>query len=285
MLDRIYKKCIIAILLTNVFFVLIANSQNNQIVQFKKVARHENLPLVFSLLDNFLEKIYIEYYREDNHDVNSILFSKYYDNDSLYYETSRRFAHVEYYPREYQHRYFVAANSVFESYNRNRTNHKSRIFVPSAAYFFIKNLFIDKLPWDWQFYFANRYILVVRVLIKQDYTPGLKGIRAPYYKCEILEDIKGNFRGDDISYFVGNYTRRKMEENKEYLILVWGKSSKANRYLIRGHATKGEGIFPIADNVIQDPHGRLIGLGHYKINLEEYKKIIKDFLNKKIRIN
>lgn len=278
-------KCIFAVVIPLIVSSTFLRSQDTSFVKFEKVAVKEDLPIIFNLVDDLIADLYDEYYRKNKPKDFAILYNKYYQVDSLYNSTARLMAHISYHPKIYEHIYFTEANRQFNDYNKERDKDQPRLVKPSIMYYHLKRLLVDMLPWDWQFHFANRYILTVKVLSKQKSRPGSSRDVGPYYVCQVLDDIKGNFKGEENSNFIGNFVRREMEVGNDYLILVWGSSNYENEYLIRGHATHGEGIFPLIDNIIYDHHGRLLGLGHYKINIDDYKKIINNFNRDKIGIN
>ena len=84
-------------------------------------------------------------------------------------------------------------------------------------------------------------------------------MKIKYYGCKVIEDIKGNFRGDDrIEVCVGDNLRgfSNMELGTNYLVLLRHESQNINfneliqSYTLNPYGTNRYGILKIDNNVI-----------------------------------
>jgi hypothetical protein len=225
---------------------------------------------------------------------------KYWDQSDMPYDLLLRFAKVlvwkDFYPREDFYRYLRIANAPSrDQYRRyDAAVARGELFdeagLPMTGYvlgvYILEKQIKNRLPWEWYFTLKNRYILVVEPLTKEYrwIDPKLKMMKANYYRCKVIQDIKGNFDGPDIAQFVDNYLKGRvteMEIGRKYLVLVSLRSDSGSygpTYLIRGLATDGRGIFPVVNGKILDTELKL--RTESEITIENYKDIIQNFIHK-----
>ena len=161
----------------------------------------------------------------------------------------------------------------------------------------MKTKIFEKLPWEWSFHLQNKYLLHVKITSTQKGTPG-RSDNMPYYTCQVIKDLKGNFKGNENIDLTAGFVTSKVDLNSEYLVLVWGRGSSGepdpatdiinywlvDYYLVRGHSTNKEAFFPIVNNTIIDKNKQL-RFDKGEIPIPEFEASVKDFIQNTAGVN
>jgi len=170
----------------------------------------------------------------------------------------------------------------FEMQKNGQEYNVIRPIRPGAFLANIRDIMKKRLPWDWQFFYYNKFIVVVKVKDKV-YKPLAPGDhqKAFFYTCQVLDDLRGNYYGDkERITLIGNFIKGQMEVNKKYLVLLLGEEARGRevikgQYLIRGIVTDDYGFFPIENDEIIDDNG-VLRMDTNRIKLSLFKnKIIR----------
>jgi hypothetical protein len=292
-MQKIFLKSSIIFLIIFLSIQICISQSNNNINRqyrniFKKAAIDNKFPKAFVKLDSLYDDFY-----ENQYPVllkNSTLgqYFKKMDDQTLI-EYARIFLNIKYFPQDYVLNYFTLANAPFDD-QRKREKHSKKIhsnfeeillIKPGAFSNNIRKKIFSRLDWEWEFHFQNKYILLVKVIDKQRGVPG-KIENIPFYTCELIQDIKGNFKGPEQIKLLGNFVKGAMNINSEYLILVWGECvinlKLTGTYLLRGLATDDEAFFVFENGIIKDPNYRL-HFGKAEILIEDYYESIQNFIH------
>lgn len=280
-MKKIISKFIVTLI---IFYPIICFSQQN-LANFKTVANQSNFPAICVKLDSLLKNMY-------EATEQSVYFPTYLKemDERILLEYAKTLTAFYQLPKYLEYKYLNVANAPFDEVSQricdNRNNDTEADiptqYKPGSVLRNIKKAIFKRLSWDWKFHIMNRYILAVRV-INAEIRPNSRctSSSAPFYSCEILRDIKGNYKGPQQVEFIGNYIKGNMEAGNEYLVLVWGEcvveDTRTGLYGLRGLATDSEAIFPIIDNKIRDKNNTL-RTGMTEISLDYYQSIIRYFL-------
>lgn len=272
------KKLFLKFITALIFLYPITGFSQQDLAHFQKVASQDGFPPVCERLDSLLETIY----KNTGQGVNLPTYLNEMDNNALLEHAKTLIAFYQF-PKAIEHKYIKAANTPFDEVSRQTcNNHHNRQIKPGSALLNIKKEIFKRLPWEWEFHIKNRYIFVVRVTNTEIRSQSsCSSSPAPFYTCEIVNDIKGNYKGSQQIEFIGNHIKGSMETGKEYLILVWGecivKDKPTGIYLLRGHATNGEAIFPVINNSIIDTNS-VLKQGVNEIIVDSYKSELRSFI-------
>lgn len=244
---------------------------------FNPVAQKGNYPPVFKKLETVISDLYRL--------PDSTRMSEFFDSNEKIMDFAKILVQLNYLTDAQEKAYFDAANQKYKENPETSDIRRTKVPYTSMMKNMMATYVYDKLPWEWQFHIKNKYLLIVKpTRIYRDDRTGV----FPVYKCDIVDDIKGNYRGvSKNATFVGNYVNTKMAIGKTYLVLVYYEvdpnNKLLNRYLIRGLVTEHYAIFPVKDDTIEDESGAL-RLGKNSITITEYKDIVRDFLHTKAEV-
>lgn len=233
----------------------------------------KKFPAVFSKIEKVIERLY--------QFPDTTKMSEFFDSEEKIYEYAKLMVQLNYLTDEQKKEYFDLANSRLVRYKEGKKGKQPFIARTIQVVNMMKDYVYKKVPWEWQFHIRNKYLLIVKA--REIYRDRESKIY-PYYRCDIIDDIKGNYKGErkDV-LFAGNFVYEKMEPGKTYMIIVLMRSSKGdeleNTYMIRGLLTDDHAIFPIENSKIIDEFGVLrTGV---KINsIDDYRMSTRDFLHK-----
>lgn len=273
-------------------------SQTAPFVQFRKITEQVEFPPPYVVLDSLLFEFYYRLYLNQA-DTTHKDGSKFLDGsdipDNLLLSFAKTLVWKDFYPRDIYYRYLSIGNTPkreqFKRFDEATRAGKlfDETFLPPMPGFVLGKI-IDKhirnrLPWIWYFIIKNRYILIVKPITKENrwIDPEYKIMKADYYNCKVIQDIKGNYDGPSMPLLGVNYMRgntTEMEIGKKYLVLIPFESTTGNYgpvYVVRGLATDGIGIFPVFNGKIFDPE--LILNNEVEIPIQEFKQTIRTFIH------
>ena len=235
----------------------------------------------------------------------------YWDDLDLPLDLLTDFAKVllwkDYYPYSNYRNYLKVANApakeqakrISKTWKRDEVVNEKHLPMPGFVLnpYIIQKQIKKRFPFDWYFLLENRYMFIVEPFTKDleyiDPESRLGG-RAYYYQCKFIEDVKGNYFGEDTLLLATNFLKgpfTEMEIGKKYLVLISLDANESShrglRYLVRGLVTNGRGIFPIDGDKIIDFERELDKNTVFISNesITGFKKSIEFFINQEAGIS